>query len=286
MNTITPSIKITAEQPQQQKNVQKITAPKISETKLRPLDEDRFDYSMNDGIKYSVKYRLKGYAKGFKGLFFKKQNSELEAKMKYFTKQKKESFYRAQSLLDSKKLKYDPIELTNVPGHILECIGENRFSINDMVLGHGNAAWINDAVRKDQDGGIWQVINDEGFKQLKPTEKPMVAYRAVSGESGKKANLEFVKNLIKLKEGDVFTDKAYSYSSLNKEHSTPFSGGNCDAPDYLRADLTVNIPAGAKISKYKGECLFPRDSKFKILEPAELNDKGIYEIQAEYILPN
>lgn len=210
-------------------------------------------------------------------------------------------YKEAEQVLISRKLNYDRLELASLPDHIIKSIAKNEFG-NAQAIGHGLAYQVNGALRLGVNPeDIIITLLDESFKSAKPLTKSTVVYRGVTGGSADNS-IDFINKLMKLKKGNTFIDKGYSFTSFN-----PHCAVSCNGTQDLgtpEIKLKIIVPKGAKISDGSDfeqlEMLFPRNAEFRVVEEAEIIKPGVeyigdngqkcktsdyVEMVVEYILP-
>lgn len=224
----------------------------------------------------------------------------LKITLKQMSPENLELYNNAKKVFESRKLKYNELDLAQSIFHpndkeLIESVARGEFSFWGEVLGHGQAYRVNDALRMGANvDDTLRVILDEGFRTVEPLEETRLVYRAVQG--GKADNsLDFINKLVNAKEGDVFVDKGYSYSSFVENCARPCNSISDFSTPW--AKLNIIVPKGARVSDGRDyaqrELLFPRNAEFKVIEKPELkypageHCKGEdgYEILLEYILP-
>ncbi len=157
-----------------------------------------------------------------------------------------------------------------------------------IVNTHASVMAINSKLRDGEEHELAD-ITDLMFQQLPPTEDDMTVFRGVSGMKG--FDDEYVNSLINLKEGELTeADLGYSYGSFSERVASHYS--NVGDPDSKTGVfMKIKVPKGSKVSYnptgFQKECLFPRNTQFKVTEPAVYNEKiGRYEMTVEYVNPD
>ncbi|MDY6894438.1 MAG: ADP-ribosyltransferase, partial [Thermotogota bacterium] len=114
-------------------------------------------------------------------------------------------------------------------------------------------------------------IVDSLDKSFKETDKKQTVYRGVTVSGDE------LKKLSSLKEGDIYSDKAYISTSMDKEEADIFA-----FDDKNSFTFEIEIPKGAKaldlsetseLMKDEKELLLPKDSKFEIVSKDNNNIK-------------
>lgn len=239
--------------------------------------------------------------------FIWKKNPEarellLGLELKRMNSQELDMYNKAMSILDKKGISYDKLDLAEMKNSYIEAIANNRFSARDFVVAHDDAYMFNSLLRQGKDikHPIITML-DEGFKTVEPKKTSGILYRHVCG-SKVDNSINFINFLKQAKKGDTFIDNGYSYATFKQRCASSCNGiQDVGSPSIM---LKILTPKGTKIScpifSSQCEALFPRNSKFKIVEEPKVitpgrtftdkNGNVLYsgdelEIVVEHILP-
>ena len=119
---------------------------------------------------------------------------------------------------------------------------------------------------------------DFQFRSLIPTEQEIISYRGISKKPDFfKVESKLYKKILNCKKNDIITMNEYAYSAEDIEYAKRF------APNDEGILYRMKIPPKARVSRYGGEIVFPRNSKFKVLNKEKQGNLTIFDV--EYILP-
>lgn len=159
--------------------------------------------------------------------------------------------------------------------------GQGSRNFQDTI-GIGDKRIIRDIVRETD----WQ------FKSLKPTEEAVTVFRCV-GEKPPffEQEAKLYNKLFNTKKGDVIMMPEYPYAAGGTQYSDVYKGW-----EGRGTTLEIEVPKGARVSHsgdivngklddWGAECVFPRSSRFEVLESKILEDGSAYK-KVRYILPD
>ena len=229
---------------------------------------------------YFLKYLLPE-PKKITDLRLKRRLLEMTPDERYF-------YDEAVKQLKARNIKFDEYELTMVDSDTLKSIAKGKFSDCGYVLEHHHAYQVNGILRYGSGSkDTLTAILDEGFRTVAPLEQEEVVYRAVCGSS-EDGSINFINKLVDSKIGDTFIDKGYSYSSFYRNCAQSCnSPWDIDTPEII---MTINVPKGARVSNgisntKQAEMLFPRNSEFRIVSKEKKENRNVWYITVEYIVP-
>lgn len=133
---------------------------------------------------------------------------------------------------------------------------------------------------------------DRQFKCLKPTNEPVTVYRCV-GEKPPffEQETKLYNKLFNTKKGDVIMMPEYPYAAGGTQYSDVYKGW-----EGRGTTLEIEVPKGARVShsgdikdgkldSWGAECVFPRSSRFEVLESKVLEDGSCHK-KVRYLLPD
>jgi len=247
--------------------------------------EERFDILIKNNTPFYVANKIANDEESFANYMWSKSPAaqkfyDLKVLARMDEKQKK-NFQAASKVLEENGIKFSEHELLQ-RGQFWSWAPLKLHDIYGGCAAHGDAYGINQKIRYsnwDPSEELSCRILDKALETVKPTEKDLLVYRGVSRNRGNDS--EFIERLLSMKKGEIFTDKAYSYSSFDKGIASHWARDCCF--------LEIKIPKGAKVSQglfsEQAELLFPRNSQFKVIEEAMPIENGKHKIVLEYILP-
>ncbi len=161
-----------------------------------------------------------------------------------------------------------------------EEIIEKGFVNGSIATIHRWAYSYNDKLRYNKPTPIGVYMLDICFDKLPETESEMTVYRGLKTVG--KTFKNYAQELKTKNVGETFYDNGFAFSSFDNEVADYYSKVGDDG-----VLLEIKIPKGAKVSYCKdaflSECLFKRNSEFKILKKTEKD--GLTKLVVEYILP-
>lgn len=169
-------------------------------------------------------------------------------------------------------------------------------TFNDVLIKGKAGIWdMETVVFGDEQGRMVKEIVKEAdihFKRLRPTKEPVTVYRVV-GEKPPffTEEVKYYNKAFNTKKGDIITMPEYAYSAGGREYSDVYMGYEGRGIIY-----EMEVPAGARVSHsgdikngklddWGAECVFPRGSRFEVLESNILEDGSSYK-RIRYILPD
>lgn len=247
--------------------------------------EERFDILIKNNTPFYVANKIANDEESFANYMWSKSPAaqkfnDLKVLARMDEKQKK-NFQATSKVLEENGIKFSEHELLQ-RGQFWSWAPLKLHDIYGGCAAHGDAYGVNQKIRYsnwDPSEELSCRILDKALETVKPTEKDLLVYRGVSRNRGNDS--EFIERLLSMKKGEIFTDKAYSYSSFDKGIASHWARDCCF--------LEIKIPKGAKVSQgpfsEQAELLFPRNSQFRIIEEAMPIENGKHKIVLEYILP-
>ncbi len=183
-------------------------------------------------------------------------------------KPEKHILYRkAQKILKENNLLFDKMQLADLDFKTLKSLSKGEFVTGNHVLMHGQAYYLNFALRRGfQVKDIEQILLNKGFEKIKPLKYSTVVFRKVQGNK-QDESINFINRLINAKKGETFTDLGYSYATIYQNKT--MSAGNNDKGSPI-VIMQILVPPKSKVSRYGFEFLFPKDSRYEVIEEAQV----------------
>ena len=191
-----------------------------------------------------------------------------------------------------KKTRLNEEHKTHVSGSLVYSVN-NRLDTSGYDFIHDiNKYFINGLPKKSIENlnvPLYQYIaqTDKEFKELAPTNEPMILWRGVSVPEKKARRYPRFEQAYNRKTGDIVYMPEYAYATDKKNIALVYTLLHArDNYPHNSIVYEIHVPKGSKISKSR-HYIFPRSSRFECMDTQEIEENGYkYKlITVQYIQP-